>query len=137
MADVFTTEQRSRIMSRIKSGDSEPELLVRRLVHSLGHRFRLHIRELPGTPDIVLSRLRKVIFVNGCFWHGHARCSRARLPSTNEGFWQTKIDGNRKRDRRVTRQLKRMGWSVLIVWQCQTRNHEDLCGRLRAFLQDG
>jgi DNA mismatch endonuclease (patch repair protein) len=135
MADVFTPQKRSAIMSRVKGQNTKPEILVRQIVHSLGCRFRLHTKTLPGKPDLVLPRLRKIIFVNGCFWHGHANCSRSALPSTNKGFWRNKILGNKERDVRVRRKLNREGWKVLVVWQCQTKHVERLTERLKSFLE--
>jgi len=136
MADVFTPEKRSAIMAKIKGGNTAPEIRVRKLLHSLGYRFRLHSRELPGKPDIVLPRHGKVIFVHGCFWHGHSRCPRATLPTTNPEFWRKKTEGNKARDRRVARKLRRMGWGVLVVWQCQTSNLDSLSKRLLRFLRN-
>ncbi len=107
--DTMTPEQRSRLMSQIRSKDTKPELAVRSLVHRMGYRFRLHARNLPGTPDLVFSSRRKVIFVHGCFWHGHA-CQKGRRPQTRAAFWNEKIDNNRKRDRKSRRQLKKLGW---------------------------
>ena len=135
MADVFTPEKRSAIMARIKGQNTKPEILVRKLVHSLGYRFRLHKHKLPGKPDLVLPRFEKVIFVHGCFWHGHVACSRATLPSTNVDFWQKKILGNTTRDAKVKRELKRSGWQVLVVWQCQTTDIPALTARLLRFLR--
>lgn len=135
MADVFTVEKRSAIMARIKGENTKPEILVRKIVHSLGYRFRVHSNSLRGKPDIVFARHRKLIFVHGCFWHGHAKCSRARLPSTNIKFWQTKIRENALRDTRVKGSLNRSGWRILVVWQCQTKNVEALTQRLRSFLE--
>lgn len=136
MTDVFTPAKRSAIMARIKGQNTKPEILVRKLVHSLGYRFRLHQNKLPGKPDLVLQRHEKVIFVHGCFWHGHVACSRATLPSTNTDFWQKKILGNRTRDTKVKRTLSRNGWKVLIVWQCQTRDISALTARLLRFLRE-
>lgn len=136
MTDVFTPAKRSAIMARIKGQNTKPEILVRKLVHSLGYRFRLHQYKLPGKPDLVLRRHEKVIFVHGCFWHGHTRCARAALPSTNIDFWQKKIRGNRSRDIKVKRQLTRSGWKVLVVWQCQTKNSTELSKRLKRFLAE-
>lgn len=136
MADVFTPAKRSAIMARIKGQNTKPEILVRKLVHSLGYRFRLHQNKLPGKPDLVLPRHEKIIFVHGCFWHGHAGCSRATVPSTNISFWQRKIQGNKRRDLSVRRKLRRKGWSILVVWQCQTRSIERLTDRLRCFFQE-
>lgn len=102
-------------MSRVKGRDTKPEMLVRSLVHRMGFRFRVHRRELPGNPDIVLPRHGKAIFVHGCFWHGHKRCSRSKRPKTNKTFWNNKIDENIERDKRFRRELRRMGWKVLVV----------------------
>ncbi|PYS21342.1 MAG: very short patch repair endonuclease [Acidobacteria bacterium] len=135
MADVFTPEKRSAIMSRIKGGNTKPEILVRRIVHSLGFRFRLRPQNLVGKPDLVLPRYRKIIFVHGCFWHGHARCRRSTLPTSNVAFWQKKIEGNKARDRNVVRTLRRMKWDILVVWQCETTHIERLTKRLERFLE--
>jgi len=134
--DVFPKEKRSWIMSRVKGRDTKPEILVRSFVHRMGFRFRVHRRALPGHPDIVLPRHRKVIFVHGCFWHGHKRCRRAMRPTTNQDFWNKKLDGNIERDRRFQSKLRRMGWKVLIVWQCEIRKPEKLLSRLERFLYD-
>ena len=136
MADVFTHEKRSAIMARIKGQNTKPEILVRKLVHSLGYRFRLHQNTLPGKPDLVLRRHEKIIFVHGCFWHGHAGCARATVPSTNIDFWQRKLQGNKKRDMSVRRKLRRKGWKILVIWQCQIRSIEDLRDRLKCFLDE-
>src|ERR1700686_564150 len=135
MADVFTPAKRSAIMARIKSENTKPEIIVRKLQHSLGYRFRLHQNTILGKPDVVLRRHGKIIFVHGCFWHGHIECSRASLPSTNITFWKKKILGNRNRDARVRRKLGRSGWRVLVIWQCQTKNIESLTKRLKRFLE--
>lgn len=134
MADKFTPEQRSRVMARVKGYNTGPEMLVRRMLHRLGYRFRLHRKDLPGSPDIVLPRHKKVIFVHGCFWHGHKGCHRAARPSTNTEFWNRKIDGNISRDRKSKRLLQAMGWRVLIVWQCKTKDAEYLLQYLASFL---
>jgi DNA mismatch endonuclease (patch repair protein) len=135
MADTFTKAKRSDIMSRIGGKDTAPELLVRRLLHALGYRFRLHRDGLPGKPDIVLPRHRKIVLIHGCFWHGHPRCPRAALPTTNAEFWQKKIGGNKIRDRRVRRELRGLGWNVLVLWQCQLKDVEKLMRRLQTFLE--
>jgi len=123
-------------MSRIKGKDTQPELRVRRIVHSLGYRYRLHVRSLPGIPDLVLSARKKVILVHGCFWHRH-NCRYGRvLPATRTSFWKRKLASNRTRDRRVRRQLRRRGWNVMIVWECQTRRVSWLAERLASFLRD-
>lgn len=135
MADVLTPEQRQRCMSAIKGKDTKPELIVRRMVHAMGFRYSLHKKQLPGRPDLVLTRLRKIIFVNGCFWHMH-NCRYGRVtPKTNAAFWQKKRETNRERDRRKRRELRKQGWNILVVWECQTKNSNDLADRLRNFLE--
>jgi DNA mismatch endonuclease (patch repair protein) len=134
MSERFSKVERSRVMAAIKSKDTSPELLVRRLVHRLGYRFRLHCRDLPGTPDIVLPRLRKIINVHGCFWHLHT-CRHARLaPVNNANYWQKKREGNAARDRKNLRKLRLDGWKVLTIWECQTRNADRLRLRIQKFL---
>lgn len=136
MADTFSPEKRSAIMRAVLSQNTTPELAVRKIVHRLGFRFRLHRADLPGKPDLVLPKWRKVIFVHGCFWHQHS-CKRGnRTPKTRVEYWQKKLSGNRRRDRRNRDQLKRLGWSVLVVWECQTKNVEKLTQRLIRFLTD-
>ena len=134
MTDVFSKEKRSWIMSRVKGHDTKPEIMVRSVIHRMGFRFRIHRRDLPGNPDIVLPRHGKVIFVHGCFWHGHKHCSRSKRPTTNEEFWNRKLDGNIERDKRFRETLRRMGWKVLVVWECETRKHEALLRKLERFL---
>jgi DNA mismatch endonuclease, patch repair protein len=136
MADTFTKAERSRIMAAVKSGDTTPELIVRRLVHALGFRYRLHVRSLPGAPDLVFPRHRKVIFVNGCFWHMHT-CGRCRIPAIRRAYWLAKLKRNADRDKRAQRALRRADWRVLVVWECQTvaARRERLRARLIAFLR--
>jgi DNA mismatch endonuclease, patch repair protein len=134
MPERLTAQERSRNMSRVKGRDTGPELLVRSVVHRLGYRFRLHGKELPGRPDLVLPRHRKVVFVHGCFWHGHRGCRRAARPSTNREFWDRKIEGNIARDAKNVRELRRQGWKVLVVWQCAMKDVEALEKRLARFL---
>ena len=110
--------ERSRVMAAVKSKDTAPELLVRRLVHSLGYRYRLHVRSLAGTPDLVFPRLRKIINVNGCFWHMHG-CPRCRVPSSRRAYWVAKMQRNAARDKRTGRELRKGGWRVMVVWECQ------------------
>jgi DNA mismatch endonuclease, patch repair protein len=136
MTDVFSKEKRSWIMSRVKGRDTKPEILVRSLIFRMGFRFRLHRRDLPGTPDIVLPRHGKVIFVHGCFWHGHKNCPRSKRPTTNENFWNNKLDGNIKRDKRYRGELRRLGWKPLVVWECETKIPEKLLRKLESFLHD-
>lgn len=135
MADTFTRSERSRIMAAVKSKDTTPELRIRRLVHSLGYRYRLQVRSLPGTPDLVFPRLRKIIDVNGCFWHMHS-CGRCRIPSSRRDYWIAKIERNAARDKRTRRELRKLGWEVLVIWECQIKpSREDwLRRRLVAFL---
>lgn len=119
MADTISIERRSALMSRIKSKDTKPEMAVRRLLHSLGYRYVLHDKQLPGRPDLVFPSRGKVIFIHGCFWHGHD-CGRGFRPATNADFWDKKIDGNKSRDRRCVRALRTLDWKVLIVFECAT-----------------
>jgi DNA mismatch endonuclease, patch repair protein len=135
MTDVFTPAKRSAIMASVRGQNTKPEILVRKLVHSLGYRFRLHQKQFPGKPDLVLPRHEKIIFIHGCFWHGHRGCSRAALPSTNTEFWQKKIGANRSRDIKVTRKLGLTGWRVQVIWQCQTKDVAKLKQRLLQFLE--
>src|SRR5579871_1578690 len=121
--------RRSELMSRIRGTDTRPELTVRRLVHSLGYRFRLHRRDLPGTPDLAFPSRRKVVFVHGCFWHRHRGCRFSYTPKSNRDFWVKKFATNRLRDRRAIRQLRAAGWDPLIVWECEVG---DLAGLRRA-----
>lgn len=134
MADVHTKAQRSFNMSQIRDKNTKPELLVRSLVHRMGYRFRLHRKDLPGKPDMVFAGCKKIIFVHGCFWHVHG-CKYGRVrPQTNAEFWQDKRAGNKVRDRKNLKALKILGWDVLVVWQCQTRNLGRLAARLNDFL---
>jgi len=121
-------------MSQIKSGNTKPELLVRSLVYRMGYRYALHRNDLPGKPDLVLVRHKKIIFVHGCFWHMH-NCRKGRsMPQTRKKFWQTKRKGNKDRDKRNLKKLRKQGWKVLIIWECQTKNTEKLTQKLRKFL---
>jgi DNA mismatch endonuclease (patch repair protein) len=123
--DRLTPEERSRNMSKIRSGDTRPERQVRSLLHRLGYRFRLHRRDLPGTPDIVLPKYRTVIFVHGCFWHRHPGCKYAYTPKSRISFWQDKFAANIARDEKVRAALAEMGWRAIVVWECELR-HSDL-----------
>ena len=136
MPDQFSPAERSRIMRAVKSGDTTPEMVVRRMVHGLGYRYRLRYRELPGSPDLVLPRLDKAIFVHGCFWHRHSCAAGQSTPASRVAYWQTKFERNVMRDRSNLRKLRRLGWSVLVVWECQTsaRKWEALRRRLARFL---
>jgi DNA mismatch endonuclease (patch repair protein) len=134
MADVLTPQQRSFNMSRIRSRDTKPEKVVRSIVHGLGFRYRLHKPDLPGKPDIVLVRHRKIIDVHGCFFHMHKCRFGSVVPATNAKFWRLKRLSNVERDRRNLRALKRGGWKVLIVWECETRKPASLLRKLQRFL---
>ena len=136
MTDVFSTSKRSEVMSRIRGKDTTPELQVRSVVHRLGYRFRLHVRDLPGSPDLVLPRLGTVIFVHGCFWHRHRGCRYATTPSTRRAFWQAKFDANVARDKRTAASLRHLGWSVITVWECQLRTPERVAARLERLLAE-
>lgn len=118
MADVHTSKQRSYNMSRIRSRDTKPEILVRKFLFSKGFRFRVNDKRLPGKPDIVLPKYKTVIFVHGCFWHGHKGCKYFVIPKTRTKWWVDKIEGNKERDRRKKRLLKKLGWKVIEVWEC-------------------
>mgnify|MGYP002479970780 CR=1 FL=1 len=121
-------------MRSVKSKDTKPELLIRGLLHRVGYRFRLHRNDLPGKPDIVFPSRRKVIFVHGCFWHGHP-CKRGdRLPKSNASYWSAKITRNKLRDRKAVSELQQSGWSVLTIWECQVRDHDRLLNRISKFL---
>lgn len=139
VVDTLTTKERSERMARVRGRDSKPEMLVRRLVHRMGYRFRLHRKDLPGTPDLVFPRLRKAVFVHGCFWHRHpdTACKLARMPKSRLDFWGPKLHGNRERDFRNQEQLTRLGWQFLIVWECEIGHKEQLENKLRAFLTGG
>ena len=132
--DSISPAERSEIMARVRSKNSRPELFVRKLVFALGYRYRLHAKDLPGHPDIVFRKRRKVIFVHGCFWHRHASCALARLPKSRLEFWVPKLEGNRKRDEKNKRELARRGWKVLIIWECQLKSPERLGARIGRFL---
>lgn len=122
MADKFSKEQRSSIMAKVHSSNTTPEIKVRKLLHSMGYRFRLHRHDLPGKPDIVLPKYRTVIFVNGCFWHGCPICRHAQIrPKANSDYWNKKLDRNMQRDKETYASLKELGWNVLVVWECETK----------------
>ena len=124
MTDVFSKEKRSELMSRIRSRNTKPEIKVRRWLHSMGYRFRLHRKDLPGTPDIILPKYQTVIFINGCFWHGHD-CHLFKWPKTRPEFWRKKITSNKKRDEFNLRQLTDLGWNYVVLWECQLKGRED------------
>ena len=121
--DTLTPEQRSATMSRIRSKDTKPEMVVRRHLHALGFRYRLHVSKLPGRPDIVLPKWRTVIFVNGCFWHRHEGCKIATMPKSNVEFWTAKFQRNVERDTKGQAALKAAGWKVIVIWECELKKH--------------
>jgi len=132
-SDTLTPDQRSRLMSRVKGKDTKPEKVVRSVLHSLGYRFRLYRKNLPGSPDIVLPKYRTAIFVHGCFWHRHPGCPKATTPKSNLEYWHRKFAENVERDRRKERELARLGWRVMIIWQCESsvRRLDELAERLK------
>lgn len=132
--DTLSQQDRSENMRRIRGRDTSPEWEVRRLVHSMGFRYRLHVRELPGCPDLVFPRLRKIIFVHGCFWHPHGRCRFSHAPKSNMNYWIPKLESNRRRDKRNIAALRRLGWKVLIIRECETERTEKLSSKLQKFL---
>lgn len=134
MVDVLTPEQRKLNMSRIRGKNTKPEMVVRRLVHSMGYRFRLHRHDLPGSPDLVFVSRKKVILVHGCYWHMHA-CRFGRVaPATNAEFWRTKRESTVSRDKRTGRELQALGWRNFVVWECELSNDQQLAARVRKFL---
>lgn len=132
--DTVSKERRSEIMARIRSTGTTPEMTVRRLVHRLGYRYRLHTSSLPGKPDLVFASRRKVIFVNGCFWHSHRGCPAARIPKSRKQFWTAKLDGNVRRDAKVRRRLSKMGWKHITIWECEVGRADRVESRILAFL---
>lgn len=136
MTDRVDTATRSKIMSRIRGKHTKPEITIRKLLYGMGYRYRLHDNRLPGTPDIVFRGKKKVIFINGCFWHGHqdSKCKHAQLPKTRPEFWLNKISKNRKRDMANEKELSLLGWEYLTVWECEIKNSETLTEKLKLFL---
>jgi DNA mismatch endonuclease (patch repair protein) len=134
MADILTAEQRKVCMQAVRDRDTTPEMRVRRLAHSMGYRYALHAKSLPGKPDLVFVSRRKIIFVHGCFWHKH-KCRHGRIsPVTNSDYWNGKRDKSKERDREHIKSLRKDGWEVLVIWECWTRDIDSLRGRLEAFL---
>lgn len=134
--DTLTPDERSERMSRVRHKDTKPEMIVRRLVHGMGYRYRLHGRDLPGKPDMVFRSRRAVIFVHGCFWHRHPNCGLARLPKSRTDFWVQKLEANRQRDLRNQERLLELGWRVLVVWECELRDLEGTGDKLKGFLNN-
>lgn len=135
MTDNISKERRSANMRAVLSRDTRPEIRVRQIAHGLGYRFRLNRRDLPGKPDIAFPGRRKVVFVHGCFWHQHKGCRKATVPESNYDFWRTKLARNVDRDTAQLAAIRRLGWRVLVVWECEIKNERRLAARLRRFLQ--
>ncbi|SFM80260.1 very short patch repair endonuclease [Rugamonas rubra] len=134
MVDSIDQAARSALMSRIRGKNTRPELIVRKLVYAAGYRYRLHVRKLPGSPDLVFAGRKKVIFVHGCFWHLHDNCKGGRIPKTRVEFWREKLHGNKQRDERTAETLRLAGWDVLVVWECELSDLDVLEHIVRAFL---
>ena len=135
MTDHVDKIKRSAIMAAVGSRDTGPELKLRKMLHALGYRYRLHDARLPGRPDLVFAYRQKVIFVNGCFWHRHEGCRYATTPKTRVGFWKAKFEANKTRDVRNVKELKRLGWQVAVVWQCQLKSPKAAVSRIVKFLE--
>ncbi len=135
--DTLSEKERSRRMSLIRSKGSAPELKLRKLIHGMGFRYRLHVRGLPGKPDLVFPSRKAIIFMHGCFWHRHESCRLARWPKSKLDFWKPKLEENRKRDLRNQKELEKLGWRVLVVWECELSNLEDVSGKVKEFLESG
>lgn len=134
MADRLSPTERSAFMARIRGKNTKPELIVRRLLHRLGYRFRIHYKGVLGRPDLAFTARRKAVFVHGCFWHGHEGCRHAHVPATRSEFWAEKFAKNRERDQRQAEAAEAMGWQVLIVWECELKEREQLTQALQSFL---
>jgi len=135
VADKFSKEKRSKIMSNITGKETKPEILVRKYLFSKGFRYRKNVKKLPGKPDIVLSKYKTIIFINGCFWHGHT-CKAGKLPDTNTQFWLTKINANIERDKKTIENLEEMGWRIIIIWQCDIKNKVLCQERLKTLVDE-
>ena len=135
MSDIFSQTKRSDIMSKISSKDTKPEILVRKFLFSKGFRYRINVKTLPGKPDIVLPKYKTIIFVNGCFWHGH-NCKKGKLPSSNTDFWKEKISNNTSRDAKNSDLLVKLGWKVIIIWQCEISKIDNRTKILNKLLED-
>ncbi len=132
--DTLSKEERSERMSRVRSKNSAAEMRLRRLIHGMGFRYRLHVRSLPGTPDLVFPSRRAVIFMHGCFWHRHDNCHLARLPKSRMDFWGQKLEANKQRDRKNEELLRKLGWRVLVVWECQMKDIDTVSAIVKEFL---
>lgn len=124
--DIWSKKKRSNVMSKIRSKNTKPERTLRSMLHKSGYRFRIHRKDLPGNPDIVLQKFKAIIFVNGCFWHYHKNCPEGRIPNTNSKFWNDKLIKNIERDKNNIKKLKKMGWKVIVVWECEIEKKIDI-----------
>lgn len=124
MADVHEPETRSYNMSRIQAKDTKPEMIVRKFLHANGFRYRLHVKDLPGKPDLVLPKYNSVIFVHGCFWHAHEGCDYFKIPKTRTEWWKNKLYRNKERDKKNIKSLRREGWNVIIIWECEQKKNQ-------------
>lgn len=132
--DTLTKSERSRRMALIRGKDTKPEIAVRKLIHSMGYRYRLHRADIPGKPDLVFGPRRKVIFIHGCFWHCHSGCKNARMPKSKIEFWKPKLESNAKRDKRVRWLLRKQGWKTMTIWECEVKDERRLRSAVRKFL---
>ncbi|NKB48162.1 MAG: DNA mismatch endonuclease Vsr [Alphaproteobacteria bacterium] len=132
---MVTKTTRSDIMRAVKGQDTKPEMAVRRMVHAMGYRYRLHRKDLPGKPDLVFASRKKIIFVHGCFWHGHDCARGARVPKSNRHYWEAKIMGNKDRDKKSEKALSKDGWDVFTVWECELKDHQAVSENIEAFLK--
>lgn len=135
MSDIFSSQKQSDIMSKISGKNTKPEILVRKFLFSKGFRYRINVKTLPGKPDIVLPKYKTVIFINGCFWHGH-NCKKGKLPSSNIDFWKEKISNNKSRDDKNSDLLVKLGWKVIIIWQCEVSKIDNRIKILNKLLED-
>lgn len=135
MTDFLSPSERSKRMSLIRNKDTKPEILVRRMIHKMGYRYRLHSNKLPGKPDLIFPARKKVIFVHGCFWHQHNPCNQYRQPKTKKEFWLTKLNANKRRDTKNRKLLKSLGWEYLIVWECALKNTNQVAKKIIKFLE--
>jgi DNA mismatch endonuclease (patch repair protein) len=132
--DTLTKQQRSRCMGRIKSKNTLPEVVVRKILTQLGIKYRLHVKKLPGTPDIVISRIKTIFFINGCFWHQHEGCKRQSIPKTNLNYWVPKLEKNISRQKESIETLEKAGWKVVIIWECEIKNYSIIYSKIRSLI---
>jgi len=135
MSDHLSKEKRSWNMSRIKSANTSPELKLRSLLRKKGIRYRKNVKSLPGKPDIAISKDKKIIFINGCFWHQHSNCSRATMPKTNKNYWESKFKRTIKRDKENKKELKKLGWNILTLWECEIKKEKKIDKKIRLFVK--